>query len=101
MPAAGPAELRVAQTADGSWRAVVGGQSLEASDGELQAFGVPATAAVGDSVQVEFDGSARVRWLWIQVIALIVVVVLALPGRRRSLDDVADGGLDEDAEVTS
>ena len=98
LPAAGPAELRLAQTADGSWRALAGGTELASESDALQAFAIPASAAAGDPIAVSFDGSARVRWLWAELIILFVVVVLALPGRRRTDDDADAEDIDAPME---
>ncbi len=102
---------------DAGWRAVatdVGGASTDltpqAGPGLLawsQAFDVPEGSP---QVVVAFDDSPRTRWLWVQLVALLVLVVLALPERRRvdpdpDLDDVdldePDLGGTDLADVTS
>ena len=53
-------------------------------------------------VRVSFDGSSRSAWLWVQGVALALTVVLALPARRRDLDDDSeDLGAEDPAEVTA
>ena len=53
-------------------------------------------------VLVSFDGSSRSAWLWVQGVALALTVVLALPARRRDLDDDSeDLGAEDPAEVTA
>jgi len=89
MPAASggpaPGTLRLADAADGRWRATGDGRPLTGrpSDGWAQAFDVPAGVS---HVTVAYD-SARSTWLWVEGAVLLVVVVLALPTRRRQLDD--------------
>ena len=88
--------LALAQTADPRWRAILIDTELVGSDVDgLQTFALPPQAS--GALFVEVDGSERTRWLWFQLLALIVVVVLALPGRRHQRDDdVADDEIDED-----
>ena len=81
-------------TADAGWRSDVvdaegGVRSLPAAtvSGLLdwsQAFPVPNGAPL---VEVTYDGSARDRWLVLQLITLLVLVVMALPERVRSEAD--------------
>lgn len=103
LPAAA-AQVRLAQTADAAWRASIDGAALaaapEAADGAvsgLQAFDLP-TAAQGRLV-VSIDDGPRTRWLWAQVVAWLVVAVLALPARRSAGDDDADADVDPDGEA--
>ena len=96
---AGGALVRLAQSADPAWRATLDGVALvppssDAPDLPLQAFSLPA-AASGQLV-VAIDDGPRTRWLWVQVIAWLVVIVLALPARRATGDDDADDGVDPD-----
>jgi GT2 family glycosyltransferase len=51
------------------------------------------------TVTVRFDSTARDRWLWVQGIALLALVVMALPERRREDPDpdLDDDALDEPA----
>lgn len=84
---AGPAgrTLVLAERADPGWRATLDGRALPGStaQGWQQAFAVP---AAGGRLTLGYDASARHRWLWVQGLALLVVIVLALPGARRSPD---------------
>lgn len=98
-PAAG---LRLAQTADAAWRATLDGQPLAAAERDdatasLQAFDI-SPAAAGEVV-VSIDDGPRTRWLWAQIIALVVVTILALPARRSAGDDDADADVDPDGEA--
>ena len=100
LPGAGIG-VRLAQTADPAWRATLDGAALAAVgvDGDapgLQEFALPA-GAEGDLV-VAVDDGPRTRWLWAQVIAWVVVAILALPARRAAGDDDADDDIDPDAD---
>jgi hypothetical protein len=57
-------------------------------------YSLPASAGI---LQIGFDQSSRHRWLWAQLLALLAVVVLALPSRRRS--DDPDPETDGDTET--
>jgi GT2 family glycosyltransferase len=101
----GPRSLVIGTTPDPGWRAV----AITPTTGE--AVGLPAVAVDGPSgwsqafatpegtpqVLVEFNSSARSRWLWIQFGVLALLIVLALPSRRKadldSEDAVASGGI--------
>ena len=98
LPEPGPGRVLLSQTAEGGWFATVGGETLAAVNADgLQEFEVPAGIGAGGPVAIGFDDSARGRWLLAQLIALLVVIVLALPARRRITDDdVADVDTDED-----
>ena len=99
-PVPGPGELFLAQDADAPWRAVLAdGSTLPADpiptvteDAALQRFILPDSVVSGDRVTIDVDGSSRTWWLWGQLIALVVVAVLALPGRRTNadIDDIDD-----------
>ncbi len=98
LPEGGPSRILLSQTADGPWFATVGNQALSAQvvDG-LQEFEVPAGIEAGSAITLGVDDSARGRWLIAQLVAVLVVIVLALPARRRITDDdVADIDPDED-----
>ena len=98
LPEPGPGRILLSQSAEGGWFASVGGETLAGVDVDgLQEFEVPAGIGAGGAVTIGFDDSARGRWLIAQLIALLVVIVLALPARRRITDDdVADVDTDED-----
>ncbi len=59
-----------------------------------QSFPVPAGTP---NVSVRFDSTTRDRWLWLQGIALLALVVMALPERRR---EDPDPDLDDDVTDT-
>ncbi|MDF3293770.1 glycosyltransferase family 2 protein [Streptomyces silvisoli] len=85
----GPAgrTLRVADTADSGWQATLDGKPLTATtvDGWAQGFQLPAN---GGRLDLTFaDPVTHTAWLWAQGFLALVVVVLALPGRRRDVDD--------------
>jgi GT2 family glycosyltransferase len=79
--------LRLADTADEGWTATLDGKPLTRTtlDGWAQGFELPA----GDGrLDVTFEPPAlHTGWLWAQGALSVVLVVLALPGRRRDVDD--------------
>ncbi|GGK95387.1 glycosyltransferase family 2 protein [Streptomyces flaveus] len=79
--------LRLADTADEGWTATFDGKPLTRTtlDGWAQGFELPA----GDGrLDVTFEPPAlHTGWLWAQGALAVVLVVLALPGRRRDVDD--------------
>ncbi|MFI1167200.1 glycosyltransferase [Streptomyces sp. NPDC020801] len=86
---AGPAGrvLRLADSAAAGWTATLDGRPLTRTtvDGWAQGFQLPAT---GGRLDVAFDDPAgHTAWLWTQGALAVVLVVLALPGRRRDIDD--------------
>ncbi|CAB5034543.1 MAG: glycosyltransferase [Actinobacteria bacterium] len=101
---AGPAGRRLilAEASNGRWlwsingisvtpQAGVGVESEGGVEGGLdpsvQHVALPDESA---RVVVTFDGTSRRRWLWAQAAVIIGVVILALPSRRREIDDDAD-----------
>jgi hypothetical protein len=79
--------LRIADTADQGWTATLDGAPLTKTtvDGWAQGFELPAT---GGRLDVTFDAPvSHAAWLWAQGVLALVLVVLALPGRRRDVDD--------------
>ncbi|MCX5524480.1 glycosyltransferase [Streptomyces bobili] len=93
--------LRLADaTADG-WTATLDGKPLTRTtvDGWAQGFELPAS---GGRLDVTYDDPfGHTAWLWTQGFLALVLVVLALPGRRRDVDDdlpeeqpVPDGSLE-------
>jgi GT2 family glycosyltransferase len=79
--------LRIADTADAHWTATLDGKPLTRTtvDGWAQGFELPAT---GGRLDVTYDTPlAHSAWLWAQGLLALVLVVLALPGRRRVVDD--------------
>ncbi|GHJ39540.1 integral membrane regulatory protein [Streptomyces sp. TS71-3] len=84
---AGGRVLRLADTADEGWTATLDGQPLARTtvDGWAQGFKLPAS---GGRLDVTFDDPVgHTVWLGIQGFLALVLVVLALPGRRRDIDD--------------
>ncbi|MGK5530176.1 glycosyltransferase [Streptomyces sp. URMC 129] len=85
----GPAgrTLRLADAASSGWQATLNGEPLTpvTVDGWAQGFELPAG---GGRLDVVYDTSAgHTLWVWCQGLGLLVLGVLALPGRRRELDD--------------
>ncbi|MEV6740388.1 glycosyltransferase family 2 protein [Streptomyces sp. NPDC051104] len=79
--------LRIADTADPDWTATLDGKPLTATtvDGWAQGFRLPAS---GGTLDVTYDTPfGHTAWLWAQGALAVVLVVLALPGRRRDVDD--------------
>ncbi|MEV6574127.1 glycosyltransferase [Streptomyces sp. NPDC051577] len=79
--------LRIADRADPGWRATVDGEPLKAKtvDGWAQGFELP--AGEGRLDLVHEDAAARDAWHWAQGLLALVLLVMALPGRRARLDD--------------
>jgi GT2 family glycosyltransferase len=79
--------LRLADTAAEGWTATLDGRPLTAKmvDGWAQGFELPAS---GGTLDVVYDDPiTHTAWLWTQGSLAVVLVVLALPGRRRDIDD--------------
>ncbi|MFC7309965.1 glycosyltransferase [Streptomyces monticola] len=79
--------LRIADSASEGWTATLDGAPLRKTtvDGWAQGFELPAS---GGRLDVTYEGSgAHTGWLWAQGALAVVLVVLALPGRRRTVDD--------------
>ncbi|MFJ3444664.1 glycosyltransferase [Streptomyces sp. NPDC086081] len=79
--------LRLADTASDAWTATLDGKPLTPTtvDGWAQGFRLPAT---GGRLDVTYDDPiGHTAWLWTQGALALVLVVLALPGRRRDIDD--------------
>ncbi|MDT0468265.1 glycosyltransferase family 2 protein [Streptomyces gibsoniae] len=79
--------LRIADTADADWTATLDGRPLTRTtvDGWAQGFELPAS---GGTLDVTYDTPfGHTGWLWAQGALAVVLVVLALPGRRRDVDD--------------
>ncbi len=111
-----PRVLALADAPDARWRASLDGVALSALPiGEPVAVEPPVPAYAGPSatwaqrfalptaggtIEVSYDGSARTRWLVVEAAVLLAAVVIALPGRRRELDegdDDPDGAGDQPA----
>ncbi|MEU6306687.1 glycosyltransferase family 2 protein [Streptomyces chartreusis] len=79
--------LRLADSVDDGWTATLDGQELTPTtvDGWAQGFELPAD---GGRLDVTYDDPiAHTAWLWAQGFLALVLVVMALPGRRRDVDD--------------
>ncbi|MFF3613382.1 glycosyltransferase [Streptomyces sp. NPDC002580] len=79
--------LRLADSADAGWTATLDGKPLTRTtvDGWAQGFELPSG---GGRLDVTFDAPlTHTAWLWTQGALALVLVVLALPGRRRDVDD--------------
>ncbi|WP_079102321.1 glycosyltransferase family 2 protein [Streptomyces sp. TP-A0356] len=79
--------LRIADTAAAGWTATLDGRPLTRTtvDGWAQGFELPAS---GGRLDVTYDPPlGHTAWLWAQGSLAVVLVVLALPGRRRDVDD--------------
>ncbi|MFE9765826.1 glycosyltransferase [Streptomyces sp. NPDC005808] len=87
--------LRLADTADEGWTATLDGKPLTRTtvDGWAQGFELPTG---GGKLDVTFEAPlTHTAWLWAQGALAVVLVVMALPGRRRDVDD----DLPEEEEV--
>lgn len=79
--------LRVADTADSGWQATLDGRPLTSVtvDGWAQGFELPTE---GGKLDLTYETPlTHTAWAWAQGFGLLVVLVLALPGRRRDVDD--------------
>ncbi|MGW4576504.1 glycosyltransferase family 2 protein [Streptomyces tendae] len=79
--------LRLADTAAEGWTATLDGKPLTRTTvgGWAQGFQLPAS---GGRLDVTYDAPfTHTAWLWAQGLLGVVLVVLALPGRRRDVDD--------------
>ncbi|MGP3735455.1 glycosyltransferase [Streptomyces sp. GDS52] len=89
--------LRLADSAAEGWTATLDGKPLTSTtvDGWAQGFTLPAT---GGQLDVTYDDPiTHTAWMWAQGLLAVVLVVLALPGRRRDIDD----DLPEEPAVTA
>ncbi|MBT2404121.1 MULTISPECIES: glycosyltransferase family 2 protein [unclassified Streptomyces] len=79
--------LRIADRADSGWQATLDGKPLKPKtvDGWAQGFELP--AAGGRLDLVHEDSFTRTAWHWTQGLLALVLLVMALPGRRTRLDD--------------
>ncbi|MFI2211702.1 glycosyltransferase [Streptomyces sp. NPDC020141] len=88
IPAGGEGRvLRIADRADEGWTATLDGRALKKTtvDGWAQGFELPAT---GGRLHLTHENPAgHTVWIWAQALLALVLVVLALPGRRAQNDD--------------
>ncbi|WP_445401569.1 glycosyltransferase family 2 protein [Streptomyces sp. LE64] len=83
--------LRLADSAAPGWTATLDGEPLTAVtvDGWAQGFRLPAS---GGRLDVTYATPlTHTAWQWTQAALVLVLVVLALPGRRRQVDDDLPG----------
>ncbi|MGP4002118.1 glycosyltransferase, partial [Streptomyces sp. 8N706] len=88
VPAGGDGRvLRIADKADDGWQATLDGTPLTRTtvDGWAQGFELPAGGGRLDLTHE--TPMTRTAWVWTQGLLALVVLVLALPGRRRDVDD--------------
>ncbi|GAA4917092.1 glycosyltransferase [Streptomyces coeruleoprunus] len=79
--------LRIADRADDGWQATLNGEPLKKTtvDGWAQGFELPAG---GGRLDLTYDAPfTHTLWIWAQCFLAVVLLVLALPGRRRDVDD--------------
>ncbi|MCX5200826.1 glycosyltransferase family 2 protein [Streptomyces sp. NBC_00237] len=79
--------LRLADSAAPGWKATLDGRELtkKTLDGWAQGFELPAQ---GGKLDLTYKAPlTHTAWLWAQGALAVVLVVLALPGRRREIDD--------------
>ncbi|TWV42606.1 glycosyltransferase [Streptomyces misionensis] len=79
--------LRLADSAAPGWTATLDGKPLPRTtvDGWAQGFRLPSS---GGRLDVTYEAPiTHTAWLWAQGLLGLVLVVLALPGRRRDVDD--------------
>jgi len=79
--------LRLADAAAEGWTATLDGKPLTRTtvDGWAQGFRLPAS---GGRLDVTYDDPiTHTAWLWAQGALAVVLIVMALPGRRRDVDD--------------
>ncbi|MEU8544961.1 glycosyltransferase family 2 protein [Streptomyces sp. NPDC048717] len=86
---AGPAGrvLRIADRADAGWTATLAGKALKpvTVDDWAQGFELPAE---GGRLDLAHDAPVtHTVWIWAQAFLALVLIVLALPGRRHDIDD--------------
>ncbi|MCG0287483.1 glycosyltransferase family 2 protein [Streptomyces sp. PSAA01] len=79
--------LRIADRSAPDWQATLDGKPLKATtvDGWAQGFELP---AAGGRLDLTYDTPiTHTAWVWAQGLLAVVLLVLALPGRRRNVDD--------------
>ncbi|MFJ8648972.1 glycosyltransferase [Streptomyces sp. NPDC093546] len=88
IPSGGPGRvLRIADRADDGWQATLDGRALKKTtvDGWAQGFELPAE---GGRLDLTYATPLTHRaWIWGQCFLAVVLLILALPGRRRDVDD--------------
>ncbi|MFJ7071007.1 glycosyltransferase [Streptomyces sp. NPDC101115] len=103
IPAGGAGRvLRLADRADEGWTATLDGKELKpvTVDGWAQGFELPSGGGRLDLTHEE--PVTHTVWIWSQAFLAVVLLVLALPGRRRDIDDdLPDEELAIPAQVTA
>ncbi|HEX3822941.1 MAG TPA: glycosyltransferase family 2 protein [Mycobacteriales bacterium] len=87
VPAGDAGRLAVlAEPANRHWRATVNGQPLVARTayGWAQAFELPVG---GGRLRIDFRSDSRREWLWVELAAVVVVLIAMTPGRRPDDED--------------
>ncbi|WP_328317791.1 glycosyltransferase family 2 protein [Streptomyces sp. NBC_00388] len=88
VPAGKPGRvLRLADATAPGWQATLDGRALTRTtvDGWAQGFELPAQ---GGKLDVSYsEPLTHTLWIWAQVALAVVLLVLALPGRRKRIDD--------------
>lgn len=88
IPAGGSGRvLRIADAADSGWHATLNGRVLTGRtvDGWAQGFELPTE---GGKLDLTYETPlTHTAWIWAQAALGVVLLVLALPGRRREIDD--------------
>ncbi|WP_330175525.1 glycosyltransferase [Streptomyces sp. NBC_01498] len=94
--------LRIADRAAEGWQATLDGRLLEKTtvDGWAQGFALPSE---GGRLDLTYEDSfTHTAWGWAQAALAVVLVVLALPGRRKENDDdLPEEGADIPAQPVS
>ncbi|MFD5784824.1 glycosyltransferase family 2 protein [Streptomyces sp. NPDC126933] len=88
--------LRIADRAAEGWQATLDGKALtkKTVDGWAQGFELPAE---GGRLDLTYESPVtHTAWIWVQGALAVVLLVLALPGRRREIDDDLP---EEDVEI--
>ncbi|MEI7032500.1 glycosyltransferase [Streptomyces pratensis] len=79
--------LRIADAADAGWHATLDGAPLprRTVDGWAQGFELPAD---GGRLDLTYEAPlTHTAWIWAQAGLAVLLVIMALPGRRRDIDD--------------
>ncbi|MFE2184922.1 glycosyltransferase family 2 protein [Streptomyces sp. NPDC059455] len=79
--------LRIADRSAPDWQATLDGEPLKPMtvDGWAQGFELPSS---GGRLDLTYDTPiTHTAWVWAQGLLAVVLLVLALPGRRRNVDD--------------